>query len=43
MKLSKDREWSNEMLVGRVIAKAVENYLPEDVDPEQAELSQERD
>ena len=33
----------NEMVVDRVMAKAVENYLPVDGDPEQAELSQDRD
>ena len=33
----------NEMEVGRVIAKVVNNYLPEDGDPEQVELSQDRD
>ena len=31
------------MVVDRVMAKAVDNYLLEDGDPEQAELSQDRD
>ena len=31
------------MVVHRVMAKAVDNNLPEDGDPEQAELSQDRD
>ena len=41
--LSQDRDLYNEMVVDRVIAKAVENYLPVDGDPEQALLSQDRD
>ena len=41
--LSQDRDLYNEMVVDRVMAKAVENYLPVDGDPEQAELSQDRD
>ena len=43
IKLSKDRDLYNEMVVDRVMAKAVDNYLPEDGDPEQVELSQDRD
>ena len=31
------------MVVDRVMAKAVDNYLPEEGDPEQVELSQDRD
>ena len=31
------------MVVDRVMAKEVVNYLPVDGDPEQAELSQDRD
>ena len=41
--LSQDRDLYNEMVVDRVMAKAVENYLPVDGDPEQAGLSQDRD
>ena len=33
VKLSKDRDLYNEMVVDRVMAKAVENYLPVDGDP----------
>ena len=43
IKLSKDRDLYNEMVVDRVMAKAVENYLPVDGDREQAELYQDRD
>ena len=43
IKLSKDRDLYNEMVVDRVMAKAVDNFLPEDGDPEQVELSQDRD
>ena len=32
--LSQDRDLYNEMVVNRVMAKAVDNYLPEDRDPE---------
>ena len=35
IKLSKDRDLYNEMVMGRVMAKAVDNFLPEDGDPEQ--------
>ena len=31
------------MVVDRIIAKAVANYLPVDGDPEQVELSEDRD
>ena len=41
--LSQDRDLYNEMVVDRVMAKAVENYLPVDGDPEQGELFQDRD
>ena len=41
--LSKDRDLYNEMVVDRVMAKAVNNFFPEDGDPEQVELSQDRD
>ena len=43
IKLSKDRDLYNEMVVDRVMAKAVVNYLSVDGDPKQAELSQDRD
>ena len=43
IKLSKDTDLYNEMVVDCVIAKAVDNYLPEDGDSEQVELSQDRD
>ena len=43
IRLSKDRDLFNEMVVDRVMAKAVNNFFPEDGDPEQAELSQEED
>ena len=43
IKLSKDRDLYNEKVVGRVMAKAVENCFPADGDPKQAELSQDRD
>ena len=42
IKLSKNRDLYNEMVVDRVMAKAVNNYLPEDGDPTPAELSQDR-
>ena len=43
--LSKDRDLYNEMVVDRVMAKAVsvDNFFPEDGDPEKEELSQEED
>ena len=41
--LSQDRDLYNEMVVDRIMAKAVENYLPVDGDPKQAELSQDKD
>ena len=40
--LSQDRDLYNEMVGDRVMAKAVDNYLPVDGDPEQAKLSQDR-
>ena len=43
IKSSKDRDLYNEMVVDRVMAKAVEIYFPVDGEPEQAELSQDRD
>jgi len=43
IKLSKDRDLFNEMVVDRVMAKAVNNFFPEDGDPEQVELSQDED
>ena len=43
IKLSKDRDLYNEKVVGRVMAKAVENCFPADGDPKQAELSQDRE
>ena len=42
IKLSKDSDLYNETVVDRVMAKAVDNYFPEDGDPEQLELSQDR-
>ena len=43
IKLSKDRDLYNEMVVDRVMTKAVVNYLSVDGDPKKAELSQNRD
>ena len=43
IKLSKDRDLYNEMMVDRVMAKAVDNFLPEDGDSEQVDLSQDRE
>ena len=43
IKLSKDTDLYNQMLVDRSMAKAVDNYLPEEGDPLQVELTQDRD
>ena len=42
IKVSKDRDLYNEMVVERVMSKAVVNYLPVDGDHERAELSKDR-
>ena len=39
---SKNRDSYNKQVVGRVMAKALISYLPEDGDPKQVKLSQDR-